>query len=148
MRPLADIDVASKVVAGLVFVVAGLLAWHEWRGRRDRSPELSDEDLAHFAHQDGRRSFGILILAGLAVALVIGSRIPPIVNARANPEFVGIWLGVFAMILGLLWLALADWIALRRFAGRHRKAIFRERIDLLRRDLRRRNQSGTNGHLE
>ncbi len=148
MRPLPDIDVASTVLSTFVLVVAALLAWHERSHRRGRDTELSAEDAAHYARQDGRRGLGIAILVVLAVAVLIGSRIPPRVGPRANPEFVEIWLGVFALILTLLWLALADWVALRRFAGRHRKEIFRERIDLLRRDLQQRKPTGGNGYLE
>jgi len=148
MRPLPDIGVASMVLSTFVLLVAALLAWHERRDRGQRSADLSPEDAEHFARQDGRRGFGLVILVILAVALVVGSRMPARAGAGANPQFVELWLGVFALILTLLWLALADWVALRRFAGRHRKEIFRERIDLLRRDLQARKSPGGNGHLE
>ncbi len=90
----------------------------------------------------------MLILILLAVGLVVGSRLPVRAGGRANIDFFLVWLGVFGLILALLRLALADWVALRRFAGRHRKEIFRERIDLLRRDLQDRDRNRRYGDFD
>ncbi len=142
MRPPPDINTASLALSTLVVLVAAGLAWFEWRGHRARGTGLSLEDARHFRRQGARRGVGLLILLALAVGLVVGSRIPIRAGMHANPNFVAAWLAIFALILALLWLAMADWVALRRFAGRHRKAIFRERIDLLRRDLAERDRDG------
>ena len=146
---MTDIATASLVLSTVVVVVAGLLGWREWADRRDRSEELSDADARHFGHQDRRRLLGIVVLVFLAVGLVIGSRVAPKLANRANPQFLGIWLGVFLLILFLLSLALIDWIALRLFARRHRDEILRERLEILQEEKRRKadaREGGGNGH--
>src|SRR4051812_19723769 len=113
MPPAPDITSASLVLSSVVLIVAALLGWREWADRRVRDPDPSAEDRVHFATQDARRSTGIVILVLLAVGVAIGSRTPIRVDQRANPLFVGIWLGVFVLIFVILLLAMFDWIALR-----------------------------------
>jgi hypothetical protein len=147
---MSDIATASLVLSSVVLLVAALLGWREWAERRDRASELSTEDARHFGHQDTRRSMGIAIMALLSVGLVVGSRVAPRIGNRANPQFLGIWFGVFLLIFVLLTLALIDWIALRHFARRHRNQIHRERIEILKEEGARRKAIGgdDNGHSD
>lgn len=135
---MTDIATASLVLSSIVLLLAMVLGWREWRDRLDRGEELSPEDTRHFALQDGRRLLGILVMVLLAVGLLVGSRIPTRLGNKANPQFLGIWFGVFLLIFVLLTLAMVDWIALRKFARRHRKEILRERVEILTEEKRRR----------
>lgn len=143
---MTDIATASVVLAGLVLAVATLLGLGEYRDRRGRAADLGVEDRRHYRLRDRRRALGIAILVALAAGLVIGSRLPSRVNGRANPQFLATWLAIFLLILGLLTLALIDWVALRLFARRHRDRIHRERVELLRdRGRPARPSGGANG---
>jgi UDP-N-acetylmuramyl pentapeptide phosphotransferase/UDP-N-acetylglucosamine-1-phosphate transferase len=129
-----------------VLLVAGFLGWKEWRDRRNREIDLTPEDAHHFRHQDTRRAMGIVVMALLAISLVVGSRLPPKLGNKTNPQFVAIWLGVFVLILFLLALALVDWVALRVFARRHRNQILRDRIELLKPENRKKKPEASNGN--
>jgi membrane protein implicated in regulation of membrane protease activity len=147
MPPAApEIAPASLILSSIVLLVAALLAWREWNDRRVRDPDLSPEDYAHFAGQDARRSIGIVVLVLLAAGVAIGSRIPPRLGNQANPQFVGIWLGVFVLIFVLLSLAMLDWTALRRYARRQRGQFLRERLEILREQARLKKSAGESGN--
>jgi UDP-N-acetylmuramyl pentapeptide phosphotransferase/UDP-N-acetylglucosamine-1-phosphate transferase len=144
---MSDMATASLALSSFVLLVAGLLAWKEWSDRRSRNSDLSPEDARHFGHQDVRRAMGIGVMALLAVGLYVGSRVPHKVANRSNPQFLGIWLGIFLLILFLLGLAMIDWLALRVYARRHRNQILRERVELLKRDKSPKKIEGNgNGH--
>ncbi len=147
MMPGADTTAASLVLSTIVLLIAALLAWRERRDRCDRTIGLSPDDELHFARQDLRRSAGIAILVLLAAGLVIGSRLPPRLENRTNPQFAGTWLAVLLLILALLCLAMIDWVALGRYARRKRREMFRERIEILKEESRQKRDVGDgNGH--
>lgn len=151
---------ASLLLAIAVATIATLLALGLWRERRTRQAGLSDVDRKHYLVQDLRRGVGILLMALLAPGLYIGSRLPtfvldpgdagPVRPAEAaagalvvtalrmhpNRQFLAVWLGVFGSIVALLALALIDWMSTRRFAGRQRREMDRERIEILVETLR------------
>jgi hypothetical protein len=143
---MSDIATASLVLSSSVLLVTGLLGWKEWSDRRGRNPDPSPEDARHFGHQDSRRLLGIAVMVLLAVGLVVGSRISPKIENRANPQFLTIWLGVFLLILFLLSLAMIDWLALRLFARRHRNEMLRERIEILREEASRKKATSGDGN--
>lgn len=147
-QEMKDIATASVVLSSLVLLVAALLGWREWVDRRNRPDDLSSEDARHFGHQDRRRMLGIVVMVWLAVGLVVGSRLPHKLGNQTNPQFLGIWFGVFLLIFVLLSLAMLDWLALRVFARRHRSQILRERIEILKDEARRRRElkADGNGH--
>jgi TRAP-type C4-dicarboxylate transport system permease small subunit len=137
----------SLALAVLVALCAGFLGVQLWRERRSREPELPVPDRKHFLFQDMRRVFGILMMGLLAVGVYTGSRLPAFVTevgaeahpgrkAHPNPLFLAVWLSVFAAVLILLALGLIDWISTRQFARRHRQAMDRERLELLRGTIR------------
>jgi hypothetical protein len=130
--------VVSLALSLGVAAVAVLLGWRQWQERRRREPELTPADSRHFARQDLRRGLGVLVLALLAVGLAAGSRVEPRVAARTNPLFIPLWLGILGLSFVLLVLALLDWLATRLYARRHVRAIARERLAILRDELRRR----------
>ncbi|WP_435018930.1 hypothetical protein TA3x_000920 [Tundrisphaera sp. TA3] len=138
-------EAASLIVGGIVLAIAGLLAWREHRDRRHRAPDPSPEDARHFRAQDLRRGAGVIIMVVLAIGLVVGTRVDPRQSLQSRQMFIATWLVVSLLILGLLALALFDWIALRIYAGRVRRAISRERVAILTDELQRRRASGGNG---
>jgi hypothetical protein len=136
MPPLHQISTASLFLSLGVTVVAALLFVLVWNDRGRRDSDLSPEDTEHFARQDVRRVVGTLVMLMLAAAIYFGSRIPPRQAQGANPLFVQIWLGAFLLIFFLLILSFMDWQATRLYARRHRQAIVRERIELLKEELK------------
>ena len=124
-----------------VSLVAALLAWRQWREGSGREPDLSDEDVVHFARQDVRRYTGAASMALIALAIAIGSSIDPLGGGGIHRIFVAIWAGVIALILILIGLAGADWLATLAYARRHRRAIVEERRALFEAERRRRRAS-------
>jgi hypothetical protein len=53
--------------------------------------------------------------------------------------------GVFGLVVLLLVLAMVDWSATRRYETRHREAIAREGLEILRDEMRRRAALGAAG---
>jgi hypothetical protein len=88
---------------------------------------------------------GMIIMVLLAIGLVVGTRVDPRQGAQARQVFIATWLVVSLLILGLLSLALFDWIALRIYAGRVRRSMSRERVAILTDELQRRRAPGGNG---
>jgi hypothetical protein len=74
----------------------------------------------------------------LAADVLFGSWVAPRVGGRGNPQFVAVWLGVLSLIVVMLLLAFVDWMATRAYGRRQRKALFREQIDELRREIQAR----------
>ena len=136
-RFMSDIEPASLALGVVILVVAALLGSSEWLDRLGRPTVLADDDRVHLQRRDRRRSFGLSILCVLALGIVIGSRLPIRNGPRANPWFLGIWLGVFCLILLLLGLALVDWVDLRRYAQRKKSAMGREHLLSLQSEIER-----------
>lgn len=136
MASIHQLSTASLLLSVGVAVVAGLLLLLVRTDRGQREPELSPDDAEHFARQDVRRVVGTVVMLLLSAAIYFGSRIPPKNAESANPLFVQIWLGAFLLIFFLLVLGLLDWQATRLYARRHRQAIVRERIELLKEELK------------
>jgi hypothetical protein len=137
--------VASLVLsAGLVLVALALLAWLRYE-RNHREAELSHEDTAHFSRQDTRRAAVAVILGILAVGIFVGSRVRPVAAGRVNPLFLQIWLSVSILVVVIVVLAMIDWLATRAYARRHFRQLAKERLDLLRDELRYQARSDRNG---
>jgi hypothetical protein len=145
-------SLALSLVIGLVAVLLGV---RQWREHRARETGLSDFDRNDFLVQDLRRAVGIVLLAVLAPAIYVGSRlptlvtepsppgvtsaepivgdrIPPAPRAHPNRRFLAVWLAVFVIIAIVLALALIDWSSTRRYARRQRQALRLEKLDILR----------------
>ena len=125
----------SWLALGLIAVVALLLGW-QWAERRHRGSDLSDDDRIHFRRQDVRRWVVAGALTLLAIGIHFGSRLPYKRDGRPNFTFVEVWLAVFVLIFILMGLALDDWLATRAYARRHRTAIVREGMEILRKEIR------------
>jgi hypothetical protein len=139
MPPPNQTATASLAVSVGVAAAAALLAFLLWRDRSRRGKDLDDADVAHFAQQDLRRAAGVIVMLLLSAGIYFGSRIPPqLAPGRANPWFVQLWLAVFLLIFFLLGLGILDWMATHLYARRHRQAILRERMELLRDELQQR----------
>ena len=83
----------------------------------------------------------------LSAAILIGSRMPPRLTNRPNLYFVAVWLVVFVLVFLLVAIAMIDWFSTRIYARRHRTAIVREAIEILRDELKVRRLSSANGRV-
>lgn len=142
---LSAIALYGLVLAGGVLAVAFLLVGRQWAEHRQAASVESDEDVAHFRRQSLRRSTVSGIMVVLALLILIGTRTPHRLADRPNPVFLLTWLVAFALVILLLVLAGADWLATRNYALRQRRAIVREGIEILREELERRARPPTNG---
>jgi hypothetical protein len=129
---------------GVAAVALALLAW-QWAESRSRASDVFDEDPIYFARQDVRRWVVVGVLLLLAGGVFAGSRMEPRLPAGPNPNFIETWIGVFILVIVLLVLAMVDWLATRSYATRHRRAIVREGLEILREEIRLRALRPTNG---
>lgn len=136
MPPGNQVANASLVMSIGILVVVGLLLCWLWYDRRHRDDELSHADAVHFRHQDRRRLVVAVILGLVALGILVDSRLEPRINGRANPLFLLLWVGVFFLLGALPVLATFDWLATRRYARRQFQALARERVEILRDELR------------
>lgn len=133
VRDFPDASLALAAGLGLIALFLGLRQWYE---RRARESGLSDLDASHFSRQDVRRRLGVGVLATIALLVLVGSVISPRSGGQVNLLFVVLWLVVMALVVLLLILALADWSATRAYERRHRRQLFRQSLDEIRRDAR------------
>jgi UDP-N-acetylmuramyl pentapeptide phosphotransferase/UDP-N-acetylglucosamine-1-phosphate transferase len=136
MPPTNDLPSASIGLAVGVSMIAVFLGLRQWYERRARDPELSDADGRHFTSQDLRRNLGVGIMLTIAAILLVTSRLEPRIKGQANLIFAELWVVILALIVVLLILALIDWLAIRRYALRHRRTILRESVEAIRREAR------------
>jgi hypothetical protein len=129
---------------GVALIALALIAW-QFLDQRGRGESLSEEDRAHFTRQDVRRWVVSFVMLLLAAAIFAGSRMDAKVEGRPNLWFVGTWGGVFLLVILLLVFALVDWLATQSFARRHRGAIVREGLEILRDEMRLRARKPANG---
>jgi len=135
--PRADeIPSASVGLAAGLCLIALFLGLREWYERKAREPNLSPADNVHVWHQDMRRRLGMGVLLAIAVLAPAGSGIEPRATGRANVLFLALWFLVLTLIIVLLRLALADLLATRAYARRHRGEMLRESIEAIRQQAR------------
>lgn len=129
-------DDSSLILSVAVSTVSTLLLVWLWLDRRNREAQLSKDDELHFSLQDTRRTVVAGIMFVLAAGLYAGARIDPRINGQPNVRFVELWLGIAMLVVLLLVLAMFDWVATQRYARRHRRAIVREGLEILRDEMR------------
>jgi uncharacterized Tic20 family protein len=134
----------SILSLGVAVVAVLLIVWQVIERRR-RTVDPGSEDGLHFARQELRRAIVALVMLFASLGLFLGTRISPQVGGKPNLYFVEIWLVVFGLVIVLLILALVDWAATQRYARRHRQAIVKEGLDILRQEMIRRSALGSNG---
>ncbi|MDG3003017.1 hypothetical protein [Paludisphaera mucosa] len=135
MAVATDLQSASQGLAigvSLISLFLGLRQWYEHRARWD----LSELDGAFYRRQDVRRWLGVFVLASVAVVVYAGSWIEPKVEGKGNVAFVVLWLVVLVLIVVTLLVALWDWVATWLYAREKRRAMVRDHVDDLRRQLR------------
>ena len=133
MNPTEFYSLAHSV--GILIVALALSGW-QWAEHTARPTGLSPEDALHFARLDRRRQLVAVILVVLAAGIFVGSRLDYRANDRPNPWFLATWLTVFWLLLILTVFAVADWLATRRYARRHRRAMAKEGLEILRDEMR------------
>ncbi|HEV3120455.1 MAG TPA: hypothetical protein VGY53_01065 [Isosphaeraceae bacterium] len=125
---LTDPSLASLVLSLVVIAIAAILAVWQAHERRERDPELSEDDALHYARQDVRRFAGAAVMTLLGIGVLVGTRINARIGGRPQRLlFAGVWLAVFLLIMILLVLAWRDWLATFAYARRHRRALAEER---------------------
>jgi len=101
--------------------------------RQGREGPLSDVDRVFHARQDVRRRLGVAVLATIAGLMELGYWVEPGARGRGNPVFVVLWLGILALIAGLLGVALWDSAATWRYGRDRRRELVRDHVRELRR---------------
>lgn len=129
--------IVAVALAALVGLIAIVLAWRQQVDRSRRGSDLSDADSLHFRRQDRRRLLGAGLMVVLAIGLVVGTEMSPGTREQPNLAWLRLWIGVCLLVLMLLGLALADWVANARYASRHRRSIEDERNALIRNELQK-----------
>jgi hypothetical protein len=122
---MASIMIGLAIAGGLL-ALAATFAWLQWRERRTRPAALSEADASYFRGKDFRRLVGSLVMALIAVGMFAGLTLNPRDRLQRG-GWATAWIGVLSLVPVLLILALGDWIALRRYAIRHRRALEQER---------------------
>lgn len=130
-------EILGYLLGFAIVVVAATLTVLQWIDRRRRSPDLPMWDLRHFRNQDIRRFAGSGLMVALAGGLVYGNSLAPNLGNRINPTFLQVWIGVGVLLIGLLSLALIDWLANRAYANRLKRQLERERITFIQGELAR-----------
>ena len=146
MPPSTDLPSASLALAAGISLIAAFLGLRQWYERRAREFDLSEADQMHFARQDIRRMMGVGIMLVIVAILLVSSRLEPRIKGKANLVFAELWVVVLALIVVLLLLSLIDWLATRRYAARHRRAMIRESVEAIRQDARRAAASRSPSH--
>ena len=136
MPPPDGTELASQVLAGAVLLAAAFLGWRQWQDYKNRPTELSRLDDNHFARQDLRRTLGTIVMLLLALGLVLGGRMVPVINGQPNLKFVQVWSSVALLMIVLLILGMLDWVSNRFYARRHRQQLTQEGLTLVEAELR------------
>lgn len=109
------------------FAVACVLLWmhsRTWQASRD-SPDPEERDYRHRQYRRRMQTSGLL--AGAAVALLVGQWIPETVPRTFRIIF---WGGVVFVVFWVILLALADIVAIAHYYGRLRTTYLVERAKL------------------
>ena len=142
--------ILGLILAVMTLAAAAILAYRQWADRRRRGSDLPAADARYFAWQDLRRGTGTALMAALAVGMVIAIRLGPPRDRPAARLLARTWIGVCALVVAVLALALLDWVATTAYGRRHRRALARQHLAGLEAELRRhagrrRGGPGTNG---
>jgi uncharacterized membrane protein len=124
------VTVGSVIAASLVVLALGF-GYRIWVERSRRDPALPVQDRTFFERQDRRRLAGSVLMLAIASSMGLGLALsPPTTRAEARTWGIA-WLAASLFVCVLLVLAMVDWLAIRVYANRHRRALFRERLDAL-----------------
>ena len=145
-----------SIAVATIALLLGLRLWWERRIARRRTPSRRSKAFppsglaAWTRHRpDDFLAFGVYVGSRLPIFVVEpvdpasevrgdGGRgaVQSALETHPNRRFLAVWMGVFASVVLLLGLALIDWISTRRYAERHRRAMNRERLEILRETIR------------
>jgi hypothetical protein len=144
--PLAARETAGLFIMAALVLLAGWFTGRQWLDhvRRDSDDTgVSEDDRRHFAHQNLRRGLGSVVMVAIACGMGYGLWIDPRADRAAFRIWLVTWGGVTLLVGVLLVLAILDWLATFAYAGRHRRALIRERTEILEAELlRRTNRTG------
>ncbi len=122
----------TLVVAAVILVLATAFGVRLWQARRHRFEEaVSEDDTRHYASRDRRRAGVATVLALIGLGMIATTGI----DARRSPADARLWgwswLGILALTIVLLVLALLDWLATVSYARRQVRALAEEHRSLL-----------------
>jgi len=141
---MSAFDFGRNALATLgIFLIALFLGLWQRFDQRSRESDPNPLDRDYFRRQDRRRYLGVAVMAALGI--VIYPFIGVFYQPRGNERTLGaLGLVVGALIIALLVLAHLDWLAIRQYARRHRRALEQERSRLLFELMHKSSSSDTN----
>jgi hypothetical protein len=132
--PLIELVVSAVISLTLVGLgVYYLLREFGERRRNDAYVRFPPEDRRHFRGQFYRRFAGSTLLVAAGIAIFIGQGV---LDWEESPRlYLWIWLGILAGVFGIISLAGADLISIRRYARRQHKRLEADRREMIERQL-------------
>jgi uncharacterized membrane protein YbhN (UPF0104 family) len=121
----------TLAAAAILLALSALFAAWLWFQRRGRDEPGSEEDVRYLAGHDRRRFLVAVILAAIGLAMMASTAINPRSGPSAARLWGWTWVGVLALAVSLLVLALVDWVATRAYARIRRLELIEEHRDLL-----------------
>jgi hypothetical protein len=103
------------------------------RRRNESYVRLPPDDLRHFRGQFIRRVTGSILLAAAGVAVIFGQVIIDWQESRIL--YVWLWTGISLGVFGIVILAGADLLSIRRYARRQRKRLEADRREMIERQI-------------
>lgn len=119
-------ETGTLLVAVLVFLAA-VFAWRQRRDRSLRPFPMPEFDADFLRKQDRRRFLGSTVMFLIAGAMAYGMSIDFRANRQQAKLFIGVWIGAILLVFFMLALALADWLATRKYARHHLRRLREER---------------------
>jgi len=119
----------TLVGLGIYFLVREIVE----RRRNDGYVRLPPEDRRHFQGQYYRRLAGSTLLVAAGIAIFVGQVILDWEESRI--VYVWLWTGISIGVFGIIILAGADIVSIRRYARRQRKRLEADRREMIERQL-------------
>ena len=130
------VELAVSAVIALTLVGLGVYYFIREVVERRRSEayvRLPPEDRRHFQGQFYRRAVGSTLLVAAGIAIFIGQGV---LDWNETPRlYAWLWTGVLLGLFGIISLAGADLLAIRRYARRQQKRLEADRREMIERQL-------------
>lgn len=124
--------------AAIFLTLVGLGSYHLIREvierrRNEAYVRLTSEDRRHFQGQFYRRVVGSTLLISAGIAIFVGQGL---LDWKETPRlYAWLWTGVLLGLFGIVWLAGADLLSIRRYARRQQKRLEADRREMIERQL-------------
>ena len=135
--PLAAGAREGLILGAFLIALSTYFAVRQWKERRDRDEDISDDDRRYFDGKDRRRFANSAVMALIAVGIMVLGWTDPRRPRPVKLAFAGVLVGVSLLVLVLIILAVIDWFATAAYAARHRKKLAEERLAVLEEEVKR-----------